>query len=99
MYGALFSPAHNENLLNQNNSDSHNDQICNCTRVECPLPNANPPNNCRQKDTVYEGGIRGAGFLLSPLLNKSGYEHNGLMHIVDWVPTLLDIAGGSNCVR
>jgi len=45
------------------------------------------------KDTVYEGGIRGAGFLLSPLLNKSGYEHNGLMHIVDWVPTLLDIAG------
>ena len=53
-----FITAHNKNLLNQNNSDSHNDQICNCTRVECPLPNANPPNNCRQKDTVYEGTVK-----------------------------------------
>ena len=48
------------------------------------------------KDTVYEGGIRGAGFLLSPLLKKSRYEYSGLMHLVDWVPTLLDIAGGSD---
>ena len=34
-----FITAHNKNLLNQNNNDSPNDQICNCTRVECPLPN------------------------------------------------------------
>lgn len=45
------------------------------------------------KETVYEGGIRGAAFVTSPLLNWSGYRYSGLMHIVDWFPTLLGIAG------
>ena len=53
-----FITAHNKNLLNQNNNDTNIDQLCNCTRVECPLPNATPQNNCRQKDTVYEGAVR-----------------------------------------
>merc|ERR1719342_1185595 len=45
------------------------------------------------RDTVYEGGIRGAAFLSSPLLNKSGFKYGGMMHLVDWVPTLLQAAG------
>ena len=45
------------------------------------------------KDTVYEGGIRGASFIMSPLLPKKNYSFNGLIHLVDWVPTLLRAAG------
>ena len=45
------------------------------------------------RDTLYEGGIRGAAFLSSPLLAKTGYTYNGMMHLVDWVPTLLHAAG------
>jgi len=44
------------------------------------------------RDTVYEGGIRGAAFLSSPLLGRS-YTYTGLMHLVDWTPTLLHAAG------
>ena len=45
------------------------------------------------KETMYEGGIRGASFVSSPLLNMTGYKYRGLMHITDWVPTLLGLAG------
>ena len=45
------------------------------------------------KETLYEGGIRGASFLSSPLLNATGYKYTGLLHITDWVPTLLGLAG------
>jgi len=45
------------------------------------------------KETLYEGGIRGASFITSPLLNISGYTYPGLVHITDWVPTLLGLAG------
>ena len=52
------------------------------------------------KDTVYEGGIRGASFLMSPLLAKSSYKFSGLIHQVDWVPTLLQAAGaGHFCIN
>ena len=45
---------------------------------------------------MYEGGIRGAAFLSSPLLGRS-YTYTGLMHLVDWTPTLLHAAGGLLC--
>ena len=44
------------------------------------------------KETLFEGGIRGAAFVHSPLLGRRG-EWRGLMHLVDWVPTLLGVAG------
>ena len=44
------------------------------------------------KETMYEGGIRGASFLLSPLLARSG-QSDQLIHLVDWLPTFLSLAG------
>ncbi|ELU02545.1 hypothetical protein CAPTEDRAFT_109345 [Capitella teleta] len=47
------------------------------------------------KGSLFEGGTKSASFIYSPLLNKAGYENNGLMHITDWMPTILKLAGGS----
>ncbi|XP_064600138.1 arylsulfatase I-like isoform X2 [Liolophura sinensis] len=47
-----------------------------------------------QKATLWEGGTRGPAFVYSKtLLKKTGYVNNGLMHIVDWNPTIQAIAG------
>jgi len=45
------------------------------------------------KETLYEGGIRGAAFLLSPLLKNPGTKFEGFIHLVDWFPTFLNLAG------
>ncbi|XP_030369146.1 arylsulfatase I-like isoform X2 [Scaptodrosophila lebanonensis] len=46
------------------------------------------------KNTLWEGGVRGAALLWSPLLRKSQRVANQNMHIVDWLPTLIEAAGG-----
>lgn len=47
------------------------------------------------KNTLWEGGIRGAAFVWSPLFNKTQRVSNRLFHITDWLPTLLSAAGGN----
>ncbi|KAJ8680582.1 hypothetical protein QAD02_016369 [Eretmocerus hayati] len=46
------------------------------------------------KDTMFEGGVRGAACVFSPLIERPARISNGLMHISDWYPTLYSIAGG-----
>ncbi|KAK7107536.1 arylsulfatase B-like [Littorina saxatilis] len=48
------------------------------------------------KTTLWEGGTRAISFVQSKsrrLLPKQGVTFNGLMHVVDWLPTLLTAAG------
>ncbi|RUS68842.1 hypothetical protein EGW08_023395, partial [Elysia chlorotica] len=45
------------------------------------------------KVTVFEGGTRAAAFIHSPLLAKTGVTHDGMMHAVDWFPTLASALG------
>ncbi|XP_064602817.1 arylsulfatase B-like [Liolophura sinensis] len=47
------------------------------------------------KVTLWEGGTKGAAFVYSKThLNKTGYVNTGMMHAVDWFPTILSAAGG-----
>ncbi|XP_077560799.1 arylsulfatase I-like [Haemaphysalis longicornis] len=46
------------------------------------------------KGTLWEGGIRGAAFIWSPLMQRSHIVSSQLMHITDWLPTLYSAAGG-----
>jgi len=51
-----------------------------------------------RKEQVYEGGVRGVGFVHSPLLEVTGVENKSLMYITDWLATLLSVAGLENSI-
>lgn len=46
------------------------------------------------KATIFEGGLRGTGFLWGAMLQQPGRRANNLMHLTDWGPTLFSAAGG-----
>ncbi len=39
------------------------------------------------------GGVRGAGFIYSPLIKESSRVSSDLLHVTDWFPTILALAG------
>lgn len=47
------------------------------------------------KHTLWEGGVRGAAFVHGKMLEKTGVKCEGLLHISDFFPTLINLAGGS----
>lgn len=46
------------------------------------------------KNTLWEGGVRGAGLIFSPLIARPFRVASQLMHVSDWLPTLYSAAGG-----
>ncbi|XP_071109637.1 arylsulfatase B-like [Haliotis cracherodii] len=47
------------------------------------------------KHTIWEGGTRGTSFMYGTGLKKTKTTYNGMMHAVDWKPTLVAAAGGT----
>ena len=45
-----------------------------------------------KKETLYEGGVRGVGWVHSPLLCRRGLTSKRMMFITDWFTTILSIA-------
>jgi len=64
------------------------------TYEPCPVLGDNDPLRGR-KGTVYEGGIRAPAFAHWPAGLEGGRIVEEPIHIVDWMPTLLGLAGGS----
>ncbi|XP_070551019.1 arylsulfatase B-like [Ptychodera flava] len=48
------------------------------------------------KKTLWEGGTRVVNFVYGTMLEKTGYVNDGMIHIVDWFPTLVHVAGGES---
>jgi len=59
-----------------------------------PQPGTNTPLR-GYKGSIYEGGVRGCAFANWPGRIPAGVRIKEPMHIIDWYPTLLKLAGGS----
>ena len=44
--------------------------------------------------TIFKGGVRVPAFINSPLLKRSGVTSMQMMHVTDWLPTIVNLAQG-----
>ena len=47
-----------------------------------------------EKTTLWEGGMHGVGFVAGGFLPSTRTDNKEFMHISDWFPTLVHLAGG-----
>ncbi|XP_066922227.1 arylsulfatase B-like isoform X2 [Clytia hemisphaerica] len=47
-----------------------------------------------EKGKIFEGGVRVPAFINSPLLKRSGVTSMQMMHVTDWLPTIVNLAQG-----
>ncbi|XP_046561882.1 arylsulfatase B-like [Haliotis rubra] len=47
------------------------------------------------KHTIWEGGTRGTSFIYGAGLKKTKTTYDGMIHAVDWKPTIVSAAGGT----
>jgi arylsulfatase A-like enzyme len=59
-----------------------------------PRPGTNTPLR-DFKGSIYEGGVRGCAFANWPSKIPAGQRIQQPMHVIDWYPTLIKLAGGS----
>ena len=46
-----------------------------------------------EKHTLWEGGVRGTALVHGKMLENAGVKCKGLLHITDFFPTLINLAG------
>ena len=46
-----------------------------------------------QKHSLWEGGVRAVGLVHGRMLQKTGVKCKELLHVTDWYPTLVNLAG------
>ncbi|CAG2101580.1 unnamed protein product [Medioppia subpectinata] len=102
--GTIMEALHSKHMLDNSivifisDNGGHPFEHNKWTRSATSGPRANDGQNRPLrggKFLLYEGGIRVPALVWSPLLNKSGYVSQALVHITDLLPTVLEAIDGT----